>query len=137
MLDMSKITSCGYTYRNNKTSATNYDLNASRAILNSSRTTTLGHPQRNSKTSTEEWSAYCSSQTVLNIKGISLLWDQMKIQMQTKQYHIRPKAQPENTHIEIAKPPQKSGQNIGPPRLLQNYPPLHPCMINGILNVNS
>ena len=43
MFDMSKITLCGYTYRNNKTSATKCNLNANRAILDSSRGTTLGH----------------------------------------------------------------------------------------------
>ena len=102
MLDMSKITTCGYTYRNNKTSASKCNLNANRAISDSSRGTTLGHayietakpPQR-------------SGQHIVPpdcFKGISPLWDQMKIQMQTKQYHIRTKAQPENTHVQITKP---------------------------------
>ena len=94
-------------------------------ILDSSKSTTLGHttkpPQKN------------GHHTVLLdcFKGISPLCDQIKIQMQTKQYFIRPKAQPENTHIEITKPAQKSVQNIVLPMLL--YPP---CMQSVILNTN-
>ena len=50
------------------------------------------------------------------------------IQNHYMQYHIRQKAQPEDTHWEATKPPQKSGQHIVPPRLFQRY--LFPYVTN-------
>ena len=50
--------------------------------------------------------------------------------MQRVQYKIRPKAQPVETHGETTKPPEKIGQNIFHPGLLQKYLLLYDKKIN-------